>query len=367
MAAGAVLLGVTSGALGTFAVLRRQSLVGDVMAHAALPGVVGGYLLAGERSLPAMLAGALVTGLVAAGLAWVLTHRLKVKSEAALGTGLGLGFALGVVLLSYVQRQPGAGSAGLESFLYGQAAATLRADVLVLAGVAVVGLGVATLLFGELKVATFDPVWARARGHRVALLDAGLTGLLAVAVVIGLQAVGVVLMSAILVAPAAAARQWSDRLGVIVVLSATFGAAAGVSGALVSASTPRMPTGPTIVICAGVIMLISLLLAPRRGLVAEAVRVRRARRELRDLGLLEDLFTLARQHVNPQHPHLAVVLRTMTSVPETVEPGLRRLEKRGLVTRLPDDSWSLSPEGWKAAISEFGERGDWNRRSATAP
>src|SRR5690606_37879495 len=108
---------------------------------AALPGVVGGYLLAGERSLPAMLAGALVTGLVRAGLAWVLTHRVKVKSEAALGTGLGLGFALGVVLLSYVQRQPGAGSAGLESFLYGQAADTLRADVLVLAGVAVVGLG----------------------------------------------------------------------------------------------------------------------------------------------------------------------------------------------------------------------------------
>src|SRR5690606_4516677 len=99
VAAGAVLLGLTSGALGTFAVLRRQSLLGDVMSHAALPGVVGGYLVAGTRTLPAMLAGALVTGLAAAALAWTLHRRLRVKSEAALGAVLGLGFALGVVLL----------------------------------------------------------------------------------------------------------------------------------------------------------------------------------------------------------------------------------------------------------------------------
>lgn len=270
MAAGAVLLGVTSGALGTFAVLRRQSLVGDVMAHAALPGVVAGYLLAGERSLPAMLAGALVTGLVAAGLAWVLTHRLKVKSEAALGTGLGLGFALGVVLLSYVQRQPGAGSAGLESFLYGQAAATLRADVLVLAGVAVVGLGVATLLFGELKVATFDPVWARARGHRVALLDAGLTGLLAVAVVIGLQAVGVVLMSALVVAPAVAARQLTRSLGAMFWTAGALGGASALAGALLSAATPGLATGPVVVLVASAVAGLALLLGPERGRAAEA-------------------------------------------------------------------------------------------------
>jgi manganese/zinc/iron transport system permease protein len=116
-----------------------------------------------------------------------------------------------------------------------------------------------------------------------------------------------------------------------------------------------MPTGPTIVLCAGTIMLISLIFAPRRGILAEAIRARRNRRELRELGLLEDLFTVARQHANPQHPHLDVVLRTMTSMPETVGPGLRQLEKRGWVRRLANDSWSLTPDGWEAAADEFGE------------
>jgi manganese/zinc/iron transport system permease protein len=105
-------------------------------------------------------------------------------------------------------------------------------------------------------------------------------------------------------------------------------------------------------------MLLSLLFAPQRGLIAEAIRVRRGRRALRDLGLLEDLFTLARQHADPGHPHLAVVLRTMTSVPETVSPGLRRLERRGWVHRPAPDAWSLTPNGWDAAVAEFGVRGD---------
>lgn len=270
VAAGAVLLGLASGALGTFAVLRRQSLLGDVMSHAALPGVVGGYLVAGTRSLPAMLAGALVTGLLAAALAWLLSSQLRVKSEAALGSALGLGFALGVVLLSYVQRQPGAGSAGLETFLFGQAAATLRSDVWVLLGVAVVALGAVTLVFGELELATFDPVYARARGHRVDLIDAGLTGLLAVAVVIGLQLVGVVLMSALVVAPAVAARQLTRGLRAMFWTAGAVGALSALAGALVSAATPGLATGPVVVLVVSVVAALALLLGPERGRSAEA-------------------------------------------------------------------------------------------------
>ncbi len=270
VAAGAALLGLTSGALGTFAVLRRQSLLGDVMAHAALPGVVGGYLLAGTRSLPAMLGGALVTGLAAALLAWVLTRRFGVKSEAALGSALGLGFALGVVLLSYVQRQPGAGSAGLETFLFGQAAATLRGDVLVLAVVAAASLAATGLAFGELKLATFDPVYARSRGHRVALLDAGLTGLLAVAIVIGLQLVGVVLMSALVVAPAVAARQLTRSLSAMFWVAGAIGAVSAVLGAVASAVTPGLATGPVVVLVVSACAGLALLVGPERSRASEA-------------------------------------------------------------------------------------------------
>lgn len=265
---GALLLGLTSGALGTFVVLRRQSLLGDAMSHAALPGIVGGFLVAGGRSLPAMLSGAMITGLLAALLSLALTRR-RIKSEAALGAALGSGFALGVVLLSYVQRQPGAGGAGLEVFLFGQAAATLRSDLIVIGALALVCILTVVLLFARLKLVTFDPHFARAGGVPVAVYDALLTGLLALAIVIGLQLVGVVLMSALVVAPAVAARQLSGSLTTMFWLAGTFGALSALSGALLSAAVPGLSTGPVVVLVASAVVVLTLVFSKGRGLRAE--------------------------------------------------------------------------------------------------
>lgn len=266
---GAMLLGLTSGALGTFAVLRRQSLLGDTMSHAALPGVVFGYLLAGGRSLPMMLAGALVTGLLAALLALYLDRRRRIKSEAALGAALGTGFALGVVLLSYVQRQPGAGGAGLEVFLFGQAAATLRSDLITIAVLTVASLSLVGLTFARLKLVSFDPLFARANALPVAAYDALLTGLLALAIVIGLQLVGVVLMSALVVAPAVAARQFTGSLAAMFWLAGLVGAFSAVSGALLSAAVPGLSTGPLVVLIASLVVVIALVFTRGRGVRLE--------------------------------------------------------------------------------------------------
>lgn len=269
VAAGAAMLGACSGALGTFAVLRRQSLIGDALSHAALPGVVAGYLLAGERQLGALLLGALATGLAAALFANYLSRVAKVKLEAALGAALSLGFAFGVIGLSYVQRLPGAGHAGLDVFLFGQAAATLRSDLWLIGGVGAASLGVVALLWKQLKLVTFDPVYARAAGLPVSLLEGLLTGLLATAIVIGLQLVGVVLMSALVVAPAVAARQWTRSLGAMFVLAGVFGVIAAVIGALGSALVPGLATGPLVAVVATAIAFASLALSPRRSAQAE--------------------------------------------------------------------------------------------------
>ena len=266
---GALMLGLTSGALGAFAVLRRQSLLGDTMSHAALPGVVLGYLVAGGRSLPFMLAGALVTGLAAALLSVVLARRRGIKSESALGVALGTGFALGVVLLSYVKRQPGAGSAGLEQFLFGQAAATLRSDLVTIFVLGGVSLLAVALLFRQLKIVIFDPHFAQANGFRVRGYEAASTALLAIAIVVGLELVGVVLMSALVVAPAAAARQWVGSLSGMIWLAGAIGALSALTGALLSSAIPGLATGPTVVLVASLVVVISLLFAPRRGVAVE--------------------------------------------------------------------------------------------------
>lgn len=267
---GAAMLGACSGALGTFAVQRRQSLIGDALAHAALPGVVAGYLIAGERQLGALLLGALVTGSAAALFATFLSRVAKVKLEAALGTALSLGFAVGAVGLSYVQRLPGAGHAGLDVFLFGQAAATLRSDLWLIGAVLVGSLAIVAIFWKHLKLVTFDPVYARALGYRVGLIEGLLTGLLATAIVIGLQLVGVVLMAALVVAPAVAARQWTKDFGSMFVLAGVFGMVAAVVGAVASAEVRGLATGPVVVLVATSLAFASVALAPRPSVMVES-------------------------------------------------------------------------------------------------
>ena len=353
VALGAAVLGIVSGTLGTYAVLRGQSLLGDAISHAALPGIAIAFLLTGARAMPVLVLGAAAAGWLGALLVMGITNNSRIPYDASLGLVLSVFFGVGMVLLTFIQRLPSGTQAGLDTFLFGQAAAILPRDVMVMSILGVAAITATALLWKEFKLLSFDREFGATLGLPMHRLDLALTSLLVLAIVIGLQTVGVVLMSAILIAPAAAARQWTDRLGGMVVLAAGFGATAGVIGSVISASTERLSTGPTIVLSAGAIVLISLLFAPRRGLLAEVVQVRRSRSNLRELGLLEDLFALARQHDDPTHPHPPAVLRTMTTRPDTVEPGLRQLERRGWAQRVGGDEWALTQEGWEAAVAQF--------------
>jgi manganese/zinc/iron transport system permease protein len=177
------------------------------------------------------------------------------------------------------------------------------------------------------------------------LLDVLLTTLLVIAIVIGLQAVGVVLMSAMIVAPAAAARQWTDRMGVMVGLAALFGALGGVSGTVISSTTTGLSTGPTIVLCISVIVLLSLTLAPNRGLLWRWIQHQRNRQRLRVDAILADLRTLASQHEDLDHGHSIAVLRAMNAGQGGVERSLRELETRGWARKVSEDEWALTPTG----------------------
>lgn len=276
VALGSAVLGAVSGALGAFAVLRRQSLMGDAISHAALPGVVLAFLISGSKDILALGAGALFTAWVGTMAMVFIRRRTRIKEDTALGLVLSVFFGVGMVLLTFTQRLPNAHQAGLDRFLFGQAAALLQRDVIYMAVFGGGALLLLALLWKEFKLVSFDPEFATGLGLPVRALDVLLTTLLAVAIVLGLQAVGVVLMSAMVVAPAAAARQWTDRLGSMVLLSALFGAISGVAGTLVSSLAAGLSTGPTIVLVASFIVLLSILFAPARGLVPAALR-RRAR------------------------------------------------------------------------------------------
>lgn len=345
VALGAMTLGVVSGALGSFAVLRRQSLVGDAISHAALPGVVLAFLLTRSKEPLVLVLGAIIAGWL--GMVWMISivKQTRVKEDAALGLVLSVFFGFGLMLLTYTQRLPDARQAGLTKFLFGQAATLLERDVLIMASLGGLALIVMGAFWKEFKLLAFDREYAASQGFPVGVLDVLLTTLLVIAIVIGLQAVGVILMSAMVVAPAAAARQWTDRLSVMVGLSALFGAMAGVSGTLISGAGQGLSTGPTIVLSASVIVLVSLLSAPNRGLVWNWVRRQRNRRNLRSEAVLADLYVLASQHTDISHAHSTQVLRAMSGGHGGVERTLEHLAERGWVRQEDTSHWSLTTAG----------------------
>ena len=258
VALGAAVLGLLGGTLGTFAVLRRQSLLSDALAHATLPGVVLGFLVTGTTSGPGLMSGAAVTAALAAGLVLLVVQRTRVKQDAALALVLSVFFGAGTVLLTYVAGTGASGQSGLDRFVLGQAASLVASDVRVMAVVTALALAVVALTYKELKLVAFDPAFARAVGYPVRWVEALLTALLVLAIVVGIQTVGVVLVAALLITPAAAARQWTDRLSVMLVLAAVLGAVSGAGGAVLSATAADLPTGPLVVLVATGLLLASL-------------------------------------------------------------------------------------------------------------
>lgn len=349
---GAGALGLFSGVLGSFAMLRKQSLLGDAVSHAALPGIALAFLLTGSRDHLPLLLGAGLTGWLGALLVNLIRDRTRIREDAALGLTLSVLFGAGLVLLTFIQKSANAAQAGLDRFLFGQASTILESD-LVLIGI--VGCGAVTLvvlLWKELALVTFDRDMAAALGYPARRLELLLTSLLVVAIVIGLQMVGVVLMSALVVAPAAAARQWTDRLPVMVILSGFFGALAGIAGAMLSSLARGLATGPSVVLVLGLLAVLSILVSPRRGVVWGFFRARTSRRRLRAEAVLADLWFMSRQHGAHDHPHDARALEALAGDRRAVARALEDLADRGLVIRQPGNLWALTRAGQVEAERE---------------
>ena len=358
---GSTLLGLLGGVLGCFALLRRQSLLGDALAHAALPGVCLAFLVTGSKDPLPLAAGALAAGLAGALTILAVVRFSRIKEDSGIGIVLSVFFGIGIVLLTYIQRLPTGNQSGLDTYLFGQAATLMERDLQVMAVLSAVVLAALLLFYKELKLLTFDRDFAHSLGLPVRRLEILVTVLLVVVVVVGLRTVGVVLIVATLVTPAAAARQWTDSLGLMLVLAGAIGGGAGATGALVSAGAARLPTGPVIVLVASAVLVVSLLLAPRRGLVQARLRERRVDTRIRRENLLKDLYRLGeegRERREAPAPRARETPRTedelFVSLPHLMglrgqsAPGLaataRKLEREGLVERR-GDALRLSPDG----------------------
>ncbi len=299
---GTMLLGIASGTLGAFAFLRGRSLMGDALAHAALPGVCTAFLVGqwlqsrgvlgdgSAKSLALILLGAGASGLIAAWCIAGVARHSRLKEDTTQAIVLSVFFGIGVVLLTHIQHSGSGGQSGLDKFLFGQAASLVVSDVRLMAVIAIILCTLSFALFKEWKLLCFDPAFGTGLGLPMARLDNVLLLMIVAAVVIGLQAVGVVLIAALLITPPAAARFWTDRLSTMILLSAILGGCSGVLGTILSAlpSSQGLPTGPMIVMAATAVFVVSVLFAPRRGAVARVWRMLRTREKVQRENLLRD-------------------------------------------------------------------------------
>lgn len=269
---GSVLLGVSASVVGSFAVLKRQALIGDALAHSALPGVMVAFMLFHTQSPIVMLIGAMASSLMGFMLMSWLPKKTKIKPDAALAITLSLFFALGLMALSYIQGLNVAGKSGLDKILFGQAAAMLPEDLIVLSSVALAVLLVVGVLFQKFRLITFNESYARSLGLAVSLYQAVFACLLVLVVVIGLQIVGVVLMAAVLLVPVSAARFWHPNLAVILWVAAIIGGVSGMVSANISYLAPSAPTGPWMVLVLAGLFLLSFLFAPYQGWFVSRIR-----------------------------------------------------------------------------------------------
>ncbi len=212
VALGSALLGLISGVLGSFAVLRRQSLLGDGISHSALPGVVMAFVLSGSKNTEVLLMGALISGLLATLFIVSIVRHTRVKFDSALALVMSVFFGLGLVLLTYVQKIPNSNQAGLKRFIFGQASTLLQRDIILMVICGLILLTLVLLFWKEFKLFTFDSDFAQSLGFSPKKLNLLLSFMIVLAIIIGLQTVGVILMSAMLITPAVAARQWTNKL-----------------------------------------------------------------------------------------------------------------------------------------------------------
>ncbi len=292
---GTTLLGCAAGTVGSFTLLRKRSLMGDALSHATLPGIgiafVATTFAGGDgKSLAVLLAGATISGIVGLAVILFVRNATRVKEDAAMGIVLSVFFGAGVAVLGIVQQMETGHAAGLTGFIYGKTASMVPLDAQLIGAAGLAVAIVCLLLFKELRLLCFDETFGASRGYPVIVLDVVLMGLVMAVTIIGLQAVGLILMIALLVVPACAARFWTERMSVMTIASAAIGAVSALLGASLSALAPNLPSGAMIVLVATCVFLVSMFFAPSRGLVARAVRRRRLESKVHRQHLLRAIY-----------------------------------------------------------------------------
>lgn len=342
---GSVLLGVISAMVGSFTFLQKRALIGDTISHSVLPGICLAFLLAGTKDPYILLIGAFLSGWLSVLASDWIAQASRIKQDTAIAIVLSFFFAVGMMLLSMIQHSGNGSQAGLHHFLFGKAAAIVKEDVVMFLVVGGLSLVVILVYFRAFKTYLFDREFAGSIGLPVRYLDFLLTTLAVLAIAIGIRAVGVVLMAALLITPAAIARFWTGNLRNMLLIAAISGGIAGFAGALVSYTAPSMPTGPWIIVVLSLMAFLSIVIGTEKGMLHRLLKQRRFRLKVIRENVLKTFFHLGEQDEGLLHVRRESELMERRPMPvKDLRTGLRLLRNRGFIHRA-GSGWQLTEQG----------------------
>ncbi len=356
---GVTLLGFTAGLIGTFLLLRKQSLLGDALAHATLPGIGIAFAIMislglSGRALPGLLIGAATTGLLGILTVLAIRRTTRLKDDAAMGIVLSVFFGLGLVILKMVSNLPGSSAAGLEHFIFGTPATLLNSDFYIIAGTLLLTAITTSYLLKEFTLVCFDQNFASTQGWPTLLIDIALLTLVSIVTVVGLQSVGIILIIAFLIIPPTAARFWTHKLKTTLILASLIGAISGWLGSSFSSLYYKLPAGAVIVLAAATLFLISMLFGPARGVIPRFLRHRKLQRKVGRQHLLRSTYEiLEQQQPNQAIQNLPISLSLLRQHRYWTRGELPRLIRQAKhedhLERQPDGQIQLSESGFGEA------------------
>ncbi len=347
---GSVLLGAIASIVGCFTFLQKRALIGDTISHSVLPGICLAFILSGNKNPYYLLIGAFVSGWLSVIISDYVTRSSKIKADTSIAIVLSFFFAIGMMMLSAIQHSGNVNQAGLHHFLFGKAAAIVQEDVTMFLWVAAISLIIIARYFGAFKLYIFDSDYARSIGLPVKWLDFLLTTLAVLAIALGIRAVGVVMMSALLIAPAAAARFWTGNLKRMLFLAAFVGAISGFVGAMISYTGPQMPTGPWIIIVLSVIAFLSILVGAEKGVLHQWLKRKAFRNRVLQENILKIFYHLGEADQDFfRNRSIDSLLKRRPLQRTDILKGLRQLNKKGWVNRTNGD-WELTEKGNEESI-----------------
>ncbi|WKK80992.2 metal ABC transporter permease [Marivirga arenosa] len=346
---GTIILGAAAAIVGVFTFFRKKALIGDAIAHSILPGVCLAFILSGTKNYLLLISGAFFTGWLSILAVDYITKKSKIKEDTAIGLILSVFFGVGIMLLTYIQQSGNAAQTGLDSFLFGKAASMLAQDVIIFSAISLVLILMIILFYKELKLITYDKDFAKSIGLPVKWIEFLLSSLTVLAVVTGIQAVGVVLMAALLITPTAAAKYWSGSLSLIMILAAIIGGFSGVSGAFISYIAPNMPTGPWVVMVLSISAIISIMFAPKKGYISRLWQQTKNRRQIQDENILKAFHQIAEKEESFGEPKSIEKLREKRYYAiKLMKRILARLKRQGYLNKT-SKGYYLSDYGQRKA------------------